>query len=223
MLLRSCLLARTLVIVGLAGLLKDFSKAGASASHSDCKGASIADVAETLEKYSECFHKMVTEGEKTSINLLAWRLQEMLNLLRPLQEKLCKPLALCPHPLAPRNGGLVCVTIDGLQYCKPMCNKGYDFQFLRKTRLYETCGNTTGFAWTTQYIGGDELAVCSPSEVAVSGAKSAYFPANSTCQHTIAFAEAEKEQINIFLQELREEGIDIGRQDHKADCIMCGY
>ncbi|KFV96462.1 hypothetical protein N327_01901, partial [Fulmarus glacialis] len=40
-----------------------------------------------------------------------------------IHSKVCKPLAPCPLPLAPRNGGLVCVTIDNAQYCKPMCNK----------------------------------------------------------------------------------------------------
>ncbi|XP_025972516.2 uncharacterized protein LOC112993273 [Dromaius novaehollandiae] len=223
MLLSSCLLRRMLVFIGLAGLLKDFMATGTFARNSDCKGATVADVTETLEKYSECFHKMIIDGETTSINLLAWRLQEMLDRLRPVQDKFCKQLPPCPLPLAPSNGGLVCVTIDGLQYCKPMCNKGYDFQFLRRTRLYEVCGNTTGFAWTTQLVGGDALAVCNPSEVEISGAQSAYFPANSTCQHTIAFAETEKEQTSLFLQELREQGIDVSRHDRKADCVMCGY
>ncbi|KFP43333.1 hypothetical protein N324_03907, partial [Chlamydotis macqueenii] len=37
--------------------------------------------------------------------------------------KVCKQLPPCPLPQAPRNGGLVCVTIDNAQYCKPMCNK----------------------------------------------------------------------------------------------------
>eukprot|EP00075_Anas_platyrhynchos_P026581 XP_027315834.1 uncharacterized protein LOC101798065 isoform X2 [Anas platyrhynchos] len=99
--------------------------------------------------------------------------------------------------------------------------KGYDFQFLRRSRLYETCGNTTGFSWTTQMVGGQALAVCEPSETAVSGAESAYFPANSSCLHTLAFSEPK--QLNIFLKELAEQGVDISNHDKQADCLMCGY
>ncbi|KFP28273.1 hypothetical protein N325_04782, partial [Colius striatus] len=40
-----------------------------------------------------------------------------------IHSKVCRQLPPCPLPLAPRNGGLVCVTIDNAQYCKPMCNK----------------------------------------------------------------------------------------------------
>ncbi|KAM6265348.1 uncharacterized protein M6G45_006152 isoform 2-T2 [Spheniscus humboldti] len=178
---------------------------------------------ETLEKYSECFREMIAKGEKASINFLVWTLQETLDLLRPVQEKFCKQLPPCPLPLAPRNGGLVCVTIDNTQYCKPMCNEHYDFQFLRRSRLYEVCGNATGFSWTTQLVGGKALAVCNPSEMAVSGAASAYFPTNSTCLRTLAFTQTQTEQLNIFLKELGERGIDISNHDEEADCIICGY
>ncbi|KAF2982883.1 hypothetical protein EK904_005818 [Melospiza melodia maxima] len=101
--------------------------------------------------------------------------------------------------------------------------KGYDFQFLRSSRLYEECGNATGFSWTTQLLGEKVLAVCSPSEVAISGAKSAYFPSNSTCVHTAAFPEAQAEQLNTFLRELAERGIDGSSRDLGADCVTCGY
>lgn len=40
-----------------------------------------------------------------------------------IHPKVCKQLPPCPRPMAPRNGGLVCVTIDNAQYCKPMCNQ----------------------------------------------------------------------------------------------------
>ncbi|KAK4821128.1 hypothetical protein QYF61_013514 [Mycteria americana] len=140
-----------------------------------------------------------------------------------IDSKVCKQLPPCPLPLAPRNGGLVCVTIDNAQYCKPMCNQGYDFQFLRRSRLYEVCGNATGFSWTTQLVGGKALAVCNPSEVAVSGAKSAYFPTNSTCLRTLAFTETQTEQLKVFLEELGEHGINGSNRDKEADCIICGY
>ncbi|KAM6390753.1 uncharacterized protein J5M81_007370 [Pluvialis apricaria] len=223
MLFSSCLLWKTLVFITLAVLLADFTEIRAFASPSECESATIEDVNESLEKYSNCFHEMIAKGEKASINSLVWTLQEALDLLRPAQEKFCKQLPPCPLPLAPRNGGLVCVTIDNAQYCKPMCNKGYDFQFLRRSRLYEVCGNATGFSWTTQLVGVKALAVCNPSEIAIGGAKSAYFPTNSTCLRTLAFTETQTEQLNVFLEELGEQGIDGSNRDKEADCIICGY
>lgn len=59
--------------------------------------------------------------------------------------------------------------------------------------------------------------------MAISGAKSAYFPTNNTCLHTLAFAETQTEQLNIFLKELGEQGIDSSNRDKEADCILCGY
>ncbi|XP_075614790.1 uncharacterized protein LOC142602633 [Balearica regulorum gibbericeps] len=223
MLFSSCLLWKTLGFIGLAVILADFTDIGAFASPSECERATIGDVKESLEKYSKCLNEMIAQGEKAAINSLVWRLQETLDLLRPVQEKFCKQLPPCPLPLAPRNGGLVCVTIGNAQYCKPMCNEGYDFQFLRRSRLYEVCGNATRFSWTTQLVGGKTLAICNPSETAISGAKSAYFPTNSTCLRTLAFTETQTEQLNIFLKELGEQGINGSKRDKESDCIICGY
>ncbi|XP_061857526.1 uncharacterized protein LOC133625963 [Colius striatus] len=223
MLFSSCSLWKMLVFISLAVLLAGLTEIGAFDGRSECKSAAIDDVKESLEKYSKCLPEMIAKGEKASINFVVWTLQETLDILRPAQEKFCRQLPPCPLPLAPRNGGLVCVTIDNAQYCKPMCNKGYDFQFLRSSRLYEVCGNATGFSWTTQFVGGRTLAVCNPSEMAIGGAKSAYFPTNSTCLHTLAFTQTEREQLNLFLKELGEQGIDISNHDEEADCIICGY
>ncbi|XP_069719686.1 uncharacterized protein [Phaenicophaeus curvirostris] len=160
MLFSSYPLWKTLSFVSLAVLLTDFAATGAFAGESECENAKIDDVTGSLEKYSKCFLDMIAKDEKTSINRLVWKLQDMLDLLLPIQAKFCKKLLSCPLPTAPRNGGLVCVIIDDAQYCKPMCNKGYDFQFLRRNRLYEVCGSATSFSWTTQLVGGKELAVC---------------------------------------------------------------
>ncbi|XP_078731647.1 uncharacterized protein LOC144946539 isoform X1 [Lampetra fluviatilis] len=81
----------------------------------------------------------------------------------------------CKLPHVPRNGGLTCVTVNSTRYCKPMCNKDHDFEFLRRSRLFEKCGQSTGYHWTTQYIGGLRLADCARSAVRVSGQPSAYF------------------------------------------------
>lgn len=60
------------------------------------------------------------------------------------------------------------------------------------------------------------------SEMAISGAKSAYFPTNSTCLRTLAFTETQTEHLNTFLKELGEQGINSSSRDKEADCIICG-
>ncbi|XP_064419141.1 uncharacterized protein SI:CH1073-126C3.2 [Latimeria chalumnae] len=125
----------------------------------------------------------------------------------------------CPIPLAPNNGGLVCVTIDSKRYCKPMCNQGYDFTFLRKSQPYEQCGADTKKFWTTQYIGGNMLAVCAESSIAVSGISSAYFPKD--CQTALFNYTMQEEQVGVFLQELNDEKI-IGNHMGEYDCLLCG-
>lgn len=39
--------------------------------------------------------------------------------------------------------------------------QGYDFNFMRRSRLFEECSAATQHKWTTQYIGGNRLAICS--------------------------------------------------------------
>ncbi|PKU37418.1 hypothetical protein llap_12279 [Limosa lapponica baueri] len=60
------------------------------------------------------------------------------------------------------------------------------------------------------------------SDIAISGAESAYFPTNRTCLHTLAFTETQTEQLNNFLKELGEQGINSANRDKEADCIICG-
>ncbi|KAK4821129.1 hypothetical protein QYF61_013515 [Mycteria americana] len=89
----------------LAGLVgrRDFTEIRAFASPSECISATIDDVNESLEpfspltpqKYSKCFQEMIAKGEKASINSLTWTLQEMLDLLHPVQEKCEAP----PEPM----------------------------------------------------------------------------------------------------------------------------
>ncbi len=38
--------------------------------------------------------------------------------------------------------------------------QGYDFTFLRRSRLFEECSSATQDKWTTQFIGGNRLAIC---------------------------------------------------------------
>lgn len=78
-----------------------------------------------------------------------------------------------------------------------------------------------GFSYVIQQLLLLLALIFSASETAVSGAESAYFPANSSCLHTLAFSEPK--QLNIFLKELAEQGVDISNHDKQADCLMCGY
>lgn len=39
-------------------------------------------------------------------------------------------------------------------------SQGYDFNFLRRSRLFEECSEQTGHKWVTQYVGGNKLAMC---------------------------------------------------------------
>ncbi|XP_072347943.1 uncharacterized protein [Scyliorhinus torazame] len=124
----------------------------------------------------------------------------------------------CSFPLIPRNGGLICLTHEKTRYCKPMCNQGYDFAFLRKLRLFESCGDGNGYRWTTQYIGGNRLAVCSESSQQVSGVETAYFP--RSCLDAIYNHTEEKVLISIFKEELKKFSVD--KVNSKTKCLLCG-
>uniref|UniRef100_A0AAZ3RPA8 Uncharacterized protein n=1 Tax=Oncorhynchus tshawytscha TaxID=74940 RepID=A0AAZ3RPA8_ONCTS len=116
----------------------------------------------------------------------------------------------CPAAVAQSKGGLVCVSIKMRRYCKPMCNEGFDFAFLRNSRMYEECSADTKFKWTTHYIGGNKLAVCNR-------AKTAYFPKNQDCLTTKSNSDLEAQLIQQFKSELMDiEG------ETKYDCLLCG-
>ncbi|XP_073452972.1 uncharacterized protein [Aquarana catesbeiana] len=127
-------------------------------------------------------------------------------------------LTKCSVPRIPANGGLVCVYFDNY-YCKPMCNQGYDFAFLRRSRLYEECGTKTAFTWTTQYIGGSRLAECIVSDVLVSGQPSAYF--SKTCLEVVSDMKRKQERLDEFISELKKKDI---QKNHKKelDFVFCG-
>ncbi|KAG9344380.1 hypothetical protein JZ751_011049 [Albula glossodonta] len=110
----------------------------------------------------------------------------------------------CPAPQVPSKGGLVCVTIGQGRYCKPMCNEGFDFDFLRKSRLYEACTAESSYSWTTQYI---------------AGADTAYFPKDQDCFQTKSQSELERKVIQDFVSELQNKGIT-GKPEYQ--CLICG-
>ncbi|XP_048060606.1 uncharacterized protein si:ch1073-126c3.2 isoform X2 [Megalobrama amblycephala] len=123
----------------------------------------------------------------------------------------------CSAPAVPEDGGLLCISVTDKIYCKPMCNAGYDFTFIR-SRLFEECSAATQYKWTTQFIGGNRLAICIKSQIAVSGASSAYFPEGHDC-HKIKSHEQLMENIRkTFQSELDMAGIT--QLLHSS--ILCG-
>uniref|UniRef100_A0A3P8WSY1 Si:ch1073-126c3.2 n=1 Tax=Cynoglossus semilaevis TaxID=244447 RepID=A0A3P8WSY1_CYNSE len=124
---------------------------------------------------------------------------------------------LCPTPEVPENGGLGCVTVGKRYFCKPMCNHGFDFTFLRRSLLFNECSEQTHNRWNTQYIGGNKLAVCQESALQISGRTSAYFPENQDCLMT-------KSQLKeAFIKGLITELQSLGIQGKPGTaCLICG-
>ncbi|OCT59759.1 hypothetical protein XELAEV_18000631mg [Xenopus laevis] len=161
--------------------------------------------------------------ERTFVNLLVSLAEELLDTLKEVQEKIYVDLVSesnCSMPLVPRNGGLVCAYLGSVYYCKPMCNKGYDFSFLRRSRPYEECGKHTGYTWTSQYVSGQRLAECIESQVAVSGVPTAYFN-DDKCQNIVSIFKIEQQYVNTFLQELKKKQIE-NEHDDRFDFVVCG-
>ncbi|KAM4591997.1 uncharacterized protein PAE49_020152 [Odontesthes bonariensis] len=125
----------------------------------------------------------------------------------------------CLEADVPSNGGLACVTVDNKRYCKPLCNSGFDFGFLRRSRLFDECSEQTGFRWNSQYVGGNKLAVCNEATIQVSGASSAYFPKDQDCLTTKSNSQLMNATMEAFSTELRTQGV-VG--DRRQYCLVCG-
>ncbi|KAM7385231.1 hypothetical protein PAMP_001325 [Pampus punctatissimus] len=125
----------------------------------------------------------------------------------------------CPEAEVHDNGGLACVTINNKRYCKPMCNYGYDFSFLRRSRLYDECSEQTRYKWDTQFIGGKSLAVCNEHSSQISGANTAYFPKDQDCLTTKKSSQLKNSIIEGFIAELKNRGI---QGQPLFACLVCG-
>ncbi|XP_053292404.1 uncharacterized protein si:ch1073-126c3.2 [Pleuronectes platessa] len=123
----------------------------------------------------------------------------------------------CPEAQVPENGGLVCVTVENTRYCKPLCNHGYDFGFLRRSRLFDSCGPKTRFRWDTQYVGGNRLAVCNAAMIQISGNQTAYFPKDQDCLKTKS--QLQDSLIQSTVAELKAKNIEGEPQNA---CLVCG-
>ncbi|XP_077311041.1 uncharacterized protein LOC143930540 isoform X3 [Lithobates pipiens] len=175
--------------------------------HKACENVTELSINQTAENVT-----------KLSINQTAENVTELSINEAAAFEQIVK-LTNCPVPRIPKNGGLVCVYFDNY-YCKPMCNQGYDFAFLRRSRLYEECGTKTAFTWTTQYIGGSRLAECIVSDVLVSGQPSAYFN-KKTCREVVSDMKRKREHLDEFISELKIRGIQ-NNQKKELDFVTCG-
>ncbi|XP_042290252.1 uncharacterized protein si:ch1073-126c3.2 [Thunnus maccoyii] len=125
----------------------------------------------------------------------------------------------CPEAEVPENGGLACVTVANKRYCKPLCNHGYDFGFLRRSRFYDECSEQTGYKWSTQYVGGNKLAVCNEASIQVSGAKTAYFPKDQDCLTTKKNSQLQDSIMEDLTTELKSQGI---QGEQQFACLVCG-
>ncbi|XP_039631525.1 uncharacterized protein si:ch1073-126c3.2 [Polypterus senegalus] len=180
-------------------------------------------VSEQLKNLTECTKEEIDTWDRRNVALVLSSAKRLMDLLEKKQRTACNDIipAQCEVPIPPSAGGLVCVTISNIRYCKPMCNRGYDFDFIRRSRIYEQCGEQTEYKWTTQYIGGQKLAFCSKSSISVAGAPSAYFTENEECQQVLQNQDLQKSIINDFLKELKENGIN-GNHEMGYDCLICG-
>ncbi|KAM9727508.1 uncharacterized protein ACNS7B_018027 [Menidia menidia] len=128
----------------------------------------------------------------------------------------------CPAPEVPANGGLVCMTVEDRSFCKPLCNPGYDFAFLRRSRLVDECSRETGYRWNSQYVGGNRLAECREAAVQVSGSSSAYFPKDQDCLTTKSSRQLTAVALKTLATEIRAEGVQGGGQGGGAGGGLSG-
>ncbi|XP_036403393.1 uncharacterized protein si:ch1073-126c3.2 [Megalops cyprinoides] len=181
----------------------------------------IENLSAQLKIVVECAETHASQWGENDTAILLDSLRRTTDVLQKHQKTVCLDAVptQCPAPVVHSKGGLVCVTIKEARYCKPMCNKGYDFSFLRRSRLYEICSAHTRYLWNTFYVGGNKLAVCNKSSIQISGAVTAYFPKDQDCLKTKSDHNLEKQIIQTFVSELKSDGID-GNPEH--ECLICG-
>ncbi|XP_051897394.1 uncharacterized protein si:ch1073-126c3.2 [Pristis pectinata] len=173
-----------------------------------------------LQSFINCTNQFIKELEPAKRSELYRLLQTAADNLRSIHRKDCQGVIPrnCSSPIVPTGGGLVCLTLNKTRYCKPMCNKGFDFQFLRLSRPYERCGEATEYKWTTQYVGGNQLAVCTEHPTAVSAQPSHYFLEH--CRDALYNYSHETDITSTFERELKEKLR--GRIKSKNTCLLCG-
>ncbi|KAG9274876.1 hypothetical protein AMEX_G9327 [Astyanax mexicanus] len=195
--------------------------AQAQTSSPSCPAWSFEHFSKMLKASEECLQSPEAQWTDRQTAALLDSLRRLTEILDKCQKAVCKDTMPgdCPFPVVHSKGGLACVAIEEKIYCKPMCNEGQDFSFLRRSRVYEECSAATNSKWTTQYVGGNKLAVCNKSNLQISGAASAYFPKDQDCLKTKSDPALEESVIQSFIAELRNNSIT-GNITHS--CLLCG-
>ncbi|KAF1375419.1 hypothetical protein PFLUV_G00219960 [Perca fluviatilis] len=177
----------------------------------------VEDLSAFLELEGECNGAWSAEQTATILKSL----RNLTDVLQKQQLKGCQHAEPknCTEAKVPENGGLACVTVANKRYCKPMCNHGYDFDFIRRSRVFDECSEQTGYKWQTQYIGGNRLAVCNEARIQVSGAKTAYFPEDQSCITTKSNCTLHRSFVENLKTELKNLGIEGEPQN---PCLVCG-
>ncbi|CAN9499560.1 unnamed protein product [Ophioblennius macclurei] len=185
------------------------------------KCSSRSELLENLKGAVECVDNVPADGGAQQTAALMLYLKHLTGALLGEQLRDCHGAApsQCPNADVPENGGLACVTVANKRYCKPLCNHGFDFGFLRRSRPYDECSEATGYRWNTQYVGGNQLAVCQEAAVAVSGVSSAYFPRGQECLAAKADDQLTDGVARAFVAELKSQEIEAEPQDV---CLVCG-
>ncbi|TRY65479.1 hypothetical protein DNTS_017939, partial [Danionella cerebrum] len=161
----------------------------------------LGDIKNCLETSSDKWTSHQMANIFNQLQTLAAIIQKKDN--KALQNLLAKN---CSAPTVPENGGLLCASVKNRTFCKPMCNEGYDFNFIRRSRLFEECSASTKHKWTTQFIGGNKLAICIKSHLSVSGAPTAYFD-GLDCHKTKSDVQLVENITSVFQSELAMVGI----------------
>ncbi|XP_077468854.1 uncharacterized protein LOC144084369 isoform X2 [Stigmatopora argus] len=182
----------------------------------NCSAQLVDDLVADIKVAVEC---SINPEQKAGLLFHMRNLTQMLHMSQLQECKGAEP-GKCSQPEVPQNGGLACATVGQRRFCKPLCNHGYDFAFIRRSRVFEECSPATGFRWRTQYVGGNKLAVCSESNVQVAGAKTAYFDRDADCLITKWEEHRKNQVLQVFVEELMNGGGADG--EVQSLCLLCG-
>ncbi|KAL0964520.1 hypothetical protein UPYG_G00325060 [Umbra pygmaea] len=179
----------------------------------------IQELSSQLQKAIQCPENLTSQWGNSETATVLNSLITLTDILQKNEKAVCQKVEPkeCPAALAQSKGGIVCVTINNKRYCKPLCNQGFDFAFLRISRLYEECSKDTEYKWTTQYIGGNKLAVCQKSSHPIAGGEKTYFAKD--CLTTKSNSTLENQLVKEFVSQLESKDIK-GTPQHS--CLICG-
>ncbi|XP_029305044.1 uncharacterized protein LOC115019694 [Cottoperca gobio] len=208
-------------LCSLAVLSSAAAQDRSSADNCNSDTQHLEDLSAALKVAVECGENLLSAWSPVQTASLLLSMRNLTDTLHKHQLKECRSAEpqKCPEAEVPNNGGLACVTFANKRYCKPLCNHGYDFAFLRRSRLFDECSEQTGYKWQSQYIGGNKLAVCHESRIQVSGAKTAYFPKDQDCLTTKGSSQLQSSVSEELSTELQLQGV---QGEPQYACLVCG-